>query len=130
MKSFQIEKKADKDPVEFELVIAPVEVVAPEKTNGKTKVTPIKLEPRIEVFHVIGVMPAWLMIEVEASQGMTAAIQAQQYLRFFDTAIVEEDRARWREVVRDPANQITSSDLAPIFNWLYEVYAGRPTKSV
>lgn len=48
-------------------------------------------------------------------------------VRFLETVIVDDDREKFRLLIRDPKRHVQASLLGEVVSWLIEVYTGRPT---
>lgn len=85
--------------------------------------------PWKESFEAVPAVPGAALLDFIADADSDDGGRASQALvDFLEGAIVEDDKERFRDLIRDPKRLIEIETLAQICEWLVEQYATRPTE--
>ena len=132
VKRFKI-KGTKELPKAFELEF---EVLEPEpKLDPEHPDAPLperKTSTVVEAFNARAVCPGIMLLDVAAAMAGDGGDQSKGIRDFLTEVVVAEERARWRAILNDETNVVSSDDLADITNWLLEQYGDqeRPTETV
>lgn len=84
-----------------------------------------------ETFRCVADLPAVMITEGRLALRIVdnrTMVQAGPAARFIATAVVDDERARFNDLVHDPSRLIDAELIGDIFNHLWGVYSENPTK--
>lgn len=83
----------------------------------------------VEKFCAVGSVAGSLILDYVSSSTQGGAAIAGAIQRFFNKAIIDDDKERFFTYIDDPANGVDIATLSSIVVWLMEEYGDRPTSS-
>jgi hypothetical protein len=90
--------------------------------------TPVTFELNDESFTAVPSVPGAKLLDFIADADSNDGGRAAQALvDFLEGAIIEDDRERFRNLIRDPEQSVEIEVIAEICEWLVGEYSQRPT---
>jgi len=97
-------------------------------SSGTKVKTPLTFNIDEEEFTARPAVPGALLLDFVAEADSEDPVRAADaVMSFFDLALVDEDKDRFRDFIRDPDVAIQMDIIAQVIEWLVEQYTARPT---